>query len=131
LCRTSSDWVKGNRNKLDLRRREIIDDYALGRISLKAAKDAWHEFTDGIKREHDKDWVAANIPHLYGCPVDRDRLPNPKAYDQVLGFIHEEDDGEPAWMAQDKNPGPGCLRKDGTRQNFQHVPVDDRGAGKY
>jgi hypothetical protein len=34
-------------------------------------------------------------------------------------------------MAQDKNPGPGCLRKDGTRQNFQHVPVDDRGAGKY
>jgi len=114
----SHDWVKGNRNKLNLRRREIIDDYALGRISIKSAKDAWHEFTDGIKREHDKNWVSCNIPHLYGCPVDRDRLPNPKAFDQVMGFLHEEDDGEPTWMAQDKNPGLVAFGRTGQGKTF-------------
>jgi DNA replication protein DnaC len=71
-------------------------------------------------------WVSRNVPSEYGYPVDLKKLPNKRAFDEVMGFVRDYD----AWLDQGKKDGIVAFGKTGagkTRSIYQLIMTSVKG----
>jgi DNA replication protein DnaC len=88
----------------------IVAQFLDGRLAWKEAEEKHKEAVKLVETEWVSDWVLSNVPYEYVRQIDFEKLPNKRAFDEVMQYVDSFDE----WLEQGRKDGIVAFGKTGT-----------------